>query len=137
MITEERKDRKKKPNDEEHLAAARCESDIGYPFPSLPDPYSVYRPNLKTKSDADILRDAKLEAMGMSRDEHEYRRPQHERTQMATDELVCITFFSAGTYSTLCRSWNVLRKGCGNNLVSLYSYRLAVVMYLYFCINSA
>ena len=50
----------------------------------------VYRPNLKMKSDADIIRDAKLEAMGLLPEDHEYRRPQHDRTQMATDELVCI-----------------------------------------------
>lgn len=49
--------------------------------------FVVYRPNLKTKSDADILRDAKLEAMGLPPEEHE-RRPQHDRPQMATDELV-------------------------------------------------
>ena len=48
----------------------------------------VYRPNLKTKSDADILRDAKLEAMGLPPEEHEHR-PHHDRPQMATDELVC------------------------------------------------
>ena len=48
---------------------------------------AVYRPNLKTKSDADILRDAKLEAMGLAPDQHEPRRTQ-ERPQMATDEMV-------------------------------------------------
>lgn len=48
---------------------------------------AVYRPNLKTKSDADILRDAKLEAMGLPPEEHEHRRPS-ERSQMATDEMV-------------------------------------------------
>ncbi|CCM00436.1 uncharacterized protein FIBRA_02468 [Fibroporia radiculosa] len=75
MITEERKERKKKVDDEEHLAAAR-----------------FYRPNLKMKSDADIIRDAKLEAMGLLPEDHEYRRPQHERMQMATDELVMERF---------------------------------------------
>jgi len=74
-LTEERKDRKRKTDDEEHLAAAR-----------------FYRPNLKMKSDADIIRDAKLEAMGMLPEEHEHRRPHHERTQMATDELVMERF---------------------------------------------
>lgn len=47
----------------------------------------VYRPNLKTKSDADILRDAKLEAMGLLPEDHEHR-PHHDRPQMATDEMV-------------------------------------------------
>ena len=48
---------------------------------------AVYRPNLKTKSDADILRDAKLEAMGLPPEDHEHR-PHYERPQMATDEMV-------------------------------------------------
>ncbi|KAI0340739.1 hypothetical protein BDW22DRAFT_1359550 [Trametopsis cervina] len=74
QVAEERKERKRPANDEEHLAASR-----------------FYRPNLKTKSDADILRDAKLEAMGLGRDEHEHR-PQHDRPQMATDEMVMERF---------------------------------------------
>ena len=48
----------------------------------------VYRPNLKVKSDADILRDAKLEAMGLPPEHSDNRRQHYERTQMATDELV-------------------------------------------------
>jgi hypothetical protein len=51
---------------------------------------TVYRPNLKQKSDADILRDAKLEAMGMPPQDDATRRSYHERAQMATDELVGI-----------------------------------------------
>jgi len=56
----------------------------------------VYRPNLKQKSDADIMRDAKLEAMGLPPQDDLGRRPYHERNQMATDELVYhpITFLS-------------------------------------------
>ncbi|KAL6309850.1 hepatocellular carcinoma-associated antigen 59-domain-containing protein [Sparassis latifolia] len=73
IIAEERKERKKKTDDEERLAGSR-----------------FYRPNLKTKSDADILRDAKLEAMGMPPDEH--RRSHRERAQMATDEMVMERF---------------------------------------------
>ena len=53
----------------------------------------VYRPNLKAKSDADIMRDAKLEAMGLRPDDHEHRRPS-DRAQMATDELVRLAPFS-------------------------------------------
>jgi len=74
MVAEERKDRKKVSNDEEHLAASR-----------------FYRPNLKTKSDADILRDAKLEAMGMPPEQQE-RRHRHDKAQMATDEIVMERF---------------------------------------------
>ncbi|PSR93804.1 hypothetical protein PHLCEN_2v4699 [Hermanssonia centrifuga] len=75
IVAEERKERKKPTDDEEHLAAAR-----------------FYRPNMKTKSDADILRDAKLEAMGLPSEEHNHRRQHHERQQMATDELVMERF---------------------------------------------
>ena len=51
--------------------------------------FIVYQPNLKAKSDADIIRDAKLAAMGLLPEEHEPRR-QSERSQMATDEIVSI-----------------------------------------------
>jgi len=47
----------------------------------------VFRPNLRMKSDADIIRDAKLEAMGLPPDEG-HARPHHDRPQMATDEMV-------------------------------------------------
>ena len=55
---------------------------------------SVYRPNLRAKSDADIIRDAKLEAMGLNPEDHEHtsaqhHRSNHDRPQMATDEMVC------------------------------------------------
>ena len=56
----------------------------------------VYRPNLKAKSDADILRDAKLEAMGLRPEDHEYRR-NSERAQVATDDIV-----SAASICLLC-----------------------------------
>lgn len=74
VVAEERQERKKSNNDEEHLAASR-----------------FYRPNLRTKSDADILRDAKLEAMGMPAQDHSPRKTA-ERTQMATDEIVMERF---------------------------------------------
>ncbi|KAL4247030.1 TLS1 family protein [Abortiporus biennis] len=73
IIAEERKERRHGSNTEEHLAATR-----------------FYRPNLKPKSDADIMRDAKLEAMGLPPEDYE-RRPS-ERNQMATDELVMERF---------------------------------------------
>lgn len=74
VVAEERKDRRRANNDEAHLAATR-----------------FYQPNLKAKSDADILRDAKLEAMGLPPEEHEYHR-SGERNQMATDEMVMERF---------------------------------------------
>jgi len=74
VVSEDRQGRPKINNDEEHLAASR-----------------FYRPNLKQKSDADILRDAKLEAMGLPPQE-EPRRNYHNGTQMATDEAVMERF---------------------------------------------
>ncbi|KAG5340420.1 hypothetical protein C0989_001660 [Termitomyces sp. Mn162] len=71
VVAEERQERRKPINDEEHLVATR-----------------FYRPNLKAKSDADILRDAKLEAMGLPPQEDEPRHSNHERQQIATDEQV-------------------------------------------------
>lgn len=58
---------------------------------SQADAKPVYRPNLKQKSDADILRDAKLEAMGLPPQE-DRRNHNHGGTQMATDEVVCIHY---------------------------------------------
>ncbi|KAJ7068685.1 hepatocellular carcinoma-associated antigen 59-domain-containing protein [Mycena amicta] len=50
-----------------------------------------YRPGLKSKSDADILRDAKLEAMGLPVPEEQARR-NDGGVQLATDELVMERF---------------------------------------------
>ncbi|PPQ79495.1 hypothetical protein CVT25_003377 [Psilocybe cyanescens] len=75
VVAEERQDRKKGNADEEHLIASR-----------------FYRPNTRAKSDADILRDAKLEAMGMPPQDDSPRRFNNERTQMATDEMVMERF---------------------------------------------
>ncbi|TFK63542.1 hypothetical protein BDN72DRAFT_310973 [Pluteus cervinus] len=75
-VAEGRQDRKRPNPDEEHLVASR-----------------FYRPNLKTKSDADIMRDAKLEAMGLSsQEDHPARRHDNHRPQMATDEMVMERF---------------------------------------------
>lgn len=49
---------------------------------------------MKTKSDAEILRDAKLEALGLLPEEKE-RRPHRDRPQMATDEMVSIEIIIA------------------------------------------
>lgn len=48
--------------------------------------HAVYQPNLKQKSDADIMRDAKLEAMGLRPDDRE--GPKHKQGRMATDDVV-------------------------------------------------
>ncbi|KAF9236233.1 hepatocellular carcinoma-associated antigen 59-domain-containing protein [Melanogaster broomeanus] len=73
QVAEERKERKKTSNDEEHLVATR-----------------FYRPHLKQKTDAEILRDAKLEARGLPVKED--RKPRDDRPQMATDEVVMERF---------------------------------------------
>ncbi|KIM58790.1 hypothetical protein SCLCIDRAFT_1218341, partial [Scleroderma citrinum Foug A] len=71
QVTEERKERKKVvENDEEHLVATR-----------------FYRPYIKQKSDAEIMRNAKLEAMGISPPEQ--RQHRNDRPQIATDDMVC------------------------------------------------
>ncbi|EPQ59185.1 hypothetical protein GLOTRDRAFT_70395, partial [Gloeophyllum trabeum ATCC 11539] len=75
VVAEQRKERKPDTNnDEEHLAAAR-----------------FFRPNYRPKSDADIMRDAKMEAMGLPPQE-EHSRSHSSRPQMATDELVMERF---------------------------------------------
>ncbi|KAG8218994.1 hepatocellular carcinoma-associated antigen 59-domain-containing protein [Butyriboletus roseoflavus] len=73
QVAEERKERKKVNTDEEHLVATR-----------------FYRPHLKQKSDVEIMRDAKLEAMGLPPQED--RKPRHDKPQMATDEMVMERF---------------------------------------------
>jgi len=76
VVAEERQERRKAvANDEEHLVATR-----------------FYRPNLKAKSDADILRDAKLEAMGLPPQDDMPKKSHYEKPQMATDELVMERF---------------------------------------------
>jgi len=54
----------------------------------------VYRPNLKAKSDSDILRDAKLEAMGLPPQDDPPRHSSHDKVQMATDELARFLSFT-------------------------------------------
>ncbi|KIO12422.1 hypothetical protein M404DRAFT_993412 [Pisolithus tinctorius Marx 270] len=73
QVAEERKEHKKVDNDEEHLVATR-----------------FYRPHLKQKSDAEIMRNAKLQAMGLPVPEE--RRPRNDRPQMATDDIVMERF---------------------------------------------
>ena len=81
-------------NDEEHLVATRCTSLLP-PFSLrmeclIDAPVAlvcaVYRPHMKQRSDVDIMRDAKLEAMGLAPQEE--RKPRHDKPQMATDEMV-------------------------------------------------
>ncbi|KAF9226874.1 hypothetical protein BS17DRAFT_509707 [Gyrodon lividus] len=73
QVAEERKERKKTNDDEEHLVATR-----------------FYRPHLKQKTDAEIMRDAKREAMGLA--PREDRKSRSDRPQMATDEVVMERF---------------------------------------------
>jgi len=78
----------------------------------------VYRPNLRPKSDADILRDAKLEAMGLPPQDESPRRTNHDRHQTATDEIVrsiltCVILKNRLFLSSF-RSWNASRNGCGS-----------------------
>ncbi|KAI6034903.1 hepatocellular carcinoma-associated antigen 59-domain-containing protein [Pisolithus orientalis] len=73
QVAEERKEHKKVDNDEEHLVATR-----------------FYRPHIKQKSDAEIMRNAKLQAMGLPVPEE--RRPRNDRPQMATDDIVMERF---------------------------------------------
>ncbi|KAL1740996.1 hepatocellular carcinoma-associated antigen 59-domain-containing protein [Schizophyllum fasciatum] len=74
LIAEEKQGRKL-TDEEAHLVATR-----------------FYRPHLKTKSDADIMRDAKLAAMGKQPKDQSQRRSNHDRPQMATDEIVMERF---------------------------------------------
>ena len=91
IIAEERNDKRRANDEEAHLSAARCAYILASIIHKVAKCYVVivYQPNLKAKSDADIIRDAKLAAMGLLPEEHEPRR-QSERSQMATDEIVSI-----------------------------------------------
>ncbi|VDB89941.1 unnamed protein product [Peniophora sp. CBMAI 1063] len=63
------------PSDEQHLVNQR-----------------FYQPNLRMKSDADIIRDAKREAMGLPPQEEEEYRPRNQHGQVATDDLAMERF---------------------------------------------
>lgn len=116
-MAEERQERKKINADEEHLVASRCKLLPICNRNSCSHFIIVYRPNLRAKSDADILRDAKLEAMGMPPQDDSPRRPNNERTHMATDELVCFLEVHFTVYSNaIDRSWSVSRNGCENDI---------------------
>jgi hypothetical protein len=99
QVAEERKGGRKEDSvvrkDEEHLVAARCEccrrqKCRGADYCR----FSVYRPHSTQQSDAEALRRAKLEAMGLS-PEPDPRGPYNDgRNQMATDDLVSYHGFS-------------------------------------------
>jgi len=72
-VLNETKGERKPQNPEAHLVATR-----------------FYQPNLKQKSDADIMRDAKMEAMGLRPDDYEPQK--HGRSRMATDDVVMERF---------------------------------------------
>lgn len=69
------------------------------------NPDAVYQPKLKQKSDADIMRDAKLEAMGLRPEDHE--PPKHKQSRMATDDVVS----NNSTCVTNCRLQDILGYG--------------------------
>lgn len=75
----------------------------------------VYRPGYRAKSDADILRDAKLEAMGLPPQEDSPRRSNYERNHMATDEIVRIYICRAPhpiDSGMVSRLWNGSKNMC-------------------------
>ncbi|KEP54337.1 hepatocellular carcinoma-associated antigen 59 [Rhizoctonia solani 123E] len=79
-VSETLKDSRHKPrekNDERHLAATR-----------------FFNPRLKVQSDADAMRDAKLEAMGLppEMDTRGYIKERDNRREVATDEQVMERF---------------------------------------------
>jgi hypothetical protein len=87
IVAEERQDN-------HHLAASRCQFlllSVPPLFVLTPQKNKVFRPNLKQKSDADILREAKLEAMGVPVQDEHGQKSYRERPQMATDEMVIKT----------------------------------------------
>ena len=53
----------------------------------ISNPILVYKPRTRQKTDADIIRDAKLEALGLPPDSYEPRQ-RDDRVGSATDELV-------------------------------------------------
>jgi hypothetical protein len=118
VVAEERQERKKTSNDEEHLAASRCTFQYNRIRVTELISVTVYRPDIKQKSDTDILRDAKLEAMGMLPPDDQPRRTYHERPQMATDELVHSNASSYYPFADMVclRSWNASRRGCESSI---------------------
>lgn len=70
------------------------------------------------KSDADIIRDAKLEAMGLPPAEDNEPHRGNRRPQMATDEMVRILrspSFLRLRLSFTDRSWSDSRNGCASS----------------------
>jgi hypothetical protein len=109
-VLNETKGERKPQNPEAHLVATRCTSVPSF-HPTAHQLGVVYQPNLRQKSDADIMRDAKLEAMGLRPEDHE--QPKHKQSRMATDDVV-----SDNTRNDELplirdsRSWNVSRSAC-------------------------
>ena len=64
IIAEERNDKRRANDEEAHLSAARCAYILAFTIHGVAERcvFIVYQPNLKAKSDADIIRDAKLAA---------------------------------------------------------------------------
>ena len=93
--------RKVVPDEEAHLAATRCASFCFIPFPFAKKAKKnwlnlsvsiVYRPALRAKSDADIIRDARREALGLPPAAHDEEERGPRGPRMATDEQVMERF---------------------------------------------
>jgi hypothetical protein len=80
---------RKQPDDEAHLVATRC--TLSFSLINISSlSHAVYRPSLRAKSDADIIRDARREALGLPPSVEEEDRARGPR--MATDEMVMERF---------------------------------------------
>ena len=84
-VLNETKGERKPQNPEAHLVATRCTPILFLVLQHI-NWDAVYQPNLKQKSDADIMRDAKMEAMGLRPEDHE--PPKRKQNRMATDDMV-------------------------------------------------
>jgi hypothetical protein len=87
---------RKVPDEEAHLAATRCASML-IPFLCWKSNFVdfvliVYRPALRAKSDADIIRDARREALGLPPAAHDEEERGPRGPRMATDEQVMERF---------------------------------------------
>lgn len=86
-------------------------------------PIAVFQQNQRPKSDADLIEDARREAMGLPPQE-DIRR-HNDRNQMATDEYVrSLTCGSLVYVHTVNRLWKSSRRGCVNDHRCFVPHRL-------------
>ena len=75
----------------------------------------VYNPHLRQQSDEALLKQAKLQALGLPAPDPSQRRHRGDRQEMATDEAVSFLGFLPSYSKTLLfyafRSWNDLGSG--------------------------